>query len=200
MKCILLSFLFLALILISPSWVARVYTNAGLLSLDRVLLADPELSPGDGQALKASALYLLKRAQGFSGSPIARRALGQAALASGDDLLAVNVLQPLVAVYRSDALLYHDLLLALSRSGAWREITDLDEAQPAPMRTLFISERLPRLLQGFEVVRSCFFAKDPWKPWYVTSEAGALVFPSSATRYALGQYVLKVAQKSDGRQ
>jgi len=60
----------------------------------------------------------------------------------------------------------------------------------SPWHRVYGKERLPRLLNGFAIKRSCFWTKTPWGPWYETTLKHALEHPVSVHRYALGQFVL----------
>jgi hypothetical protein len=60
-----------------------------------------------------------------------------------------------------------------------------------PWHRVYGKERLPRLLHGFSIVKCRYFVKRPRSYWYEASEREALSFPSSASCYALGQFVLK---------
>jgi len=50
---------------------------------------------------------------------------------------------------------------------------------------------LPRLLEGFEVVRSQFLQKQPGGAWFGTTQEKALDTPVDIRRYALGEMVLQ---------
>jgi len=52
-------------------------------------------------------------------------------------------------------------------------------------------ERLPKLLEGFEVVRSRFLQKQPGGAWFVATQQQALDTPGDIRRYALGEMILK---------
>jgi hypothetical protein len=60
-----------------------------------------------------------------------------------------------------------------------------------PWHRVYGKERLPRLLQGFSIIKRRYFVKWPKSYWVEASEEEALSFPSSASCYALGQFVLK---------
>lgn len=59
-----------------------------------------------------------------------------------------------------------------------------------PWHRVYGRERLPRFLQGFAIKSSCFWAKQPWGPWFETTLKHALNQPISLQRYALGQFLL----------
>ena len=65
------------------------------------------------------------------------------------------------------------------------------DAVHKPWHRVYGKERLPKLLSGFEVVRSQFLKKEPWGPWFVTTKEQALVTPVDLRRYALGELLLK---------
>lgn len=52
-------------------------------------------------------------------------------------------------------------------------------------------ERLPRLLNGFEVTKSRFLIKEPWGPWNECNREAALAYPRDIQRYALGEMILE---------
>lgn len=60
-----------------------------------------------------------------------------------------------------------------------------------PWHRVYGKARMGLLLDGFQIIRSHGFVKEPWGPWQRTSLDVALSFPASAIRYALGQMVLK---------
>lgn len=65
------------------------------------------------------------------------------------------------------------------------------DAVHKPWHRVYGRERLPRLLQEFEIVRQRFLSKKPWGPWQEASKELALESPSDVRRYALGQWVLR---------
>jgi hypothetical protein len=65
------------------------------------------------------------------------------------------------------------------------------DAVHKPWHRVYGQSRLPRLLQGFEVVRSRFLVKKPGGPWEVATQATALAQPVDVRRYALGEFVLR---------
>jgi len=73
------------------------------------------------------------------------------------------------------------------------------DAVYSPWHRVYGRGRLPELLQGYNVVKSRFFAKQPWKNWCETDEEHALSYPATAARYALGQYVLRLKQDVGAR-
>ncbi|HWR14668.1 MAG TPA: DUF268 domain-containing protein [Terriglobales bacterium] len=60
-----------------------------------------------------------------------------------------------------------------------------------PWHRVYGRERLPQLLEGFEVEKARFLAKQPRGPWYETSANEALDHPIVLERYALGELMLK---------
>lgn len=60
-----------------------------------------------------------------------------------------------------------------------------------PWHRVYGEERLPRLVNGFELVRARYFNKQPYGPWYETSQDKALEFPVDIRRYCLGQMILQ---------
>ena len=55
-------------------------------------------------------------------------------------------------------------------------------------------ERLPQLLQGFEIVGQCFLEKELWGPWREATLNAALDQPKDIRRYALGEWILRKLQ------
>lgn len=88
---------------------------------------------------------------------------------------------------------------------AMRKITELLDAQGwlfltvpvgidgvhRPFHRVYGKRRLPRLLEGYDVVKSRFLVKVPWGPWRATDRETALDYPASSRRYALGQFLLR---------
>ena len=64
----------------------------------------------------------------------------------------------------------------------------------APWHRVYGRQRLPRLLEGFTARKSRFFVKKPGGPWYETDELQALDFDGRGRCYALGEYVLQLAE------
>jgi SAM-dependent methyltransferase len=64
------------------------------------------------------------------------------------------------------------------------------DAVHEPWHRVYGRERLPKLLEGFEVVQSRFLRKRPGGPWYGTTQEEALDTPVDIRRYALGEMVL----------
>ncbi len=60
-----------------------------------------------------------------------------------------------------------------------------------PFHRVYGKNRLPKLLKGFEVVKSRFMVKEPWGPWRSCDRPTALDYPASARRYALGEFLLR---------
>ena len=65
------------------------------------------------------------------------------------------------------------------------------DAVHKPWHRVYGRERLPRLLEGFEVVRSQFLQKQPGGAWFGTTQEKALDTPVDIRRYALGEMVLQ---------
>jgi SAM-dependent methyltransferase len=65
------------------------------------------------------------------------------------------------------------------------------DAVHKPWHRVYGRERLPRLLQGFEIVQQRFLSKKPWGPWQEANKEGALEYPADIRRYALGQWILR---------
>lgn len=65
------------------------------------------------------------------------------------------------------------------------------DASHKPWHRVYGRERLPRLLQGFEIVRQRFFRKEPCGPWREVSQDVALEYPIDIRRYALGEWILR---------
>lgn len=59
-----------------------------------------------------------------------------------------------------------------------------------PWHRVYGRERLPKLLAGFEVVRSRFLQKEPDGAWFGTTQEKALDTPVDIRRYALGEMML----------
>lgn len=59
-----------------------------------------------------------------------------------------------------------------------------------PWHRVYGRERLPLLLEGFEVVKSRFLSKRPWGPWHECDRETALDHPPEIQRYALGEFIL----------
>lgn len=65
------------------------------------------------------------------------------------------------------------------------------DAVHKPWHRVYGRERLPKLLEGFEVVRSQFLQKEPGGPWFISTQEKALDTPVDIRRYALGEMILK---------
>ena len=65
------------------------------------------------------------------------------------------------------------------------------DAVHKPWHRVYGRERLPKLLEGFEVVRSRFLQKEPCCAWFSTTLEKALDTPVDIRRYALGEMVLE---------
>jgi SAM-dependent methyltransferase len=60
-----------------------------------------------------------------------------------------------------------------------------------PWHRVYGRERLPKLLEGFQVLRSRFLQKTPNGPWSNTTEESALDTAVDIRRYALGEMILQ---------
>ncbi len=60
-----------------------------------------------------------------------------------------------------------------------------------PWHRVYGKERLPQLLQGFEIVSQRFLDKEPWGPWHEVTMDEALDQPRDVRRYALGEWILR---------
>jgi len=60
----------------------------------------------------------------------------------------------------------------------------------SPWHRIYGRERMPKLMSGFTVIENRYFVKRALNLWCETDEDTALSYQGSATRYALGQYVL----------
>lgn len=65
------------------------------------------------------------------------------------------------------------------------------DATHKPWHRVYGRERLPKLLQGFEIVDQRCLSKEPWGPWREVSQDVALDYPVDIKRYALGQWILR---------
>lgn len=65
-----------------------------------------------------------------------------------------------------------------------------------PWHRVYGKHRIAKLFDGFEIVRSRFFIKEPWDSWRQAEREEALEFPASVTRYALAQIVLQIQNAS----
>lgn len=67
------------------------------------------------------------------------------------------------------------------------------DAVHKPWHRVYGRERLPKLLDGFKMVRGRFLQKKPGGAWYCTTQEGALDTPVDIQRYALGEMVLELS-------
>jgi SAM-dependent methyltransferase len=67
------------------------------------------------------------------------------------------------------------------------------DAVHKPWHRVYGRQRLPKLLDGLEVVESRYLVKEPWGPWQEASQSQALSFPVDVRRYALGEMILRIA-------
>ena len=63
-----------------------------------------------------------------------------------------------------------------------------------PWHRVYGARRLPKLLDGFSVVRSRYLVKNPVGPWQETDQHTALAYPINLRGYALGEFVLARGQ------
>ena len=62
-----------------------------------------------------------------------------------------------------------------------------------PWHRVYGRGRMPQLLEGFQIVRSQGYVKEPWGPWRKSTLQEAIEYPSVPIRYALAQMILKVS-------
>jgi SAM-dependent methyltransferase len=62
-----------------------------------------------------------------------------------------------------------------------------------PWHRVYGTQRIPRLIEGFEVIKSQGYVKQPWGPWRKSTLQEAIEYPATAVRYALAQMILKVS-------
>jgi SAM-dependent methyltransferase len=60
-----------------------------------------------------------------------------------------------------------------------------------PYHRVYGRQRLGRMLEGYELVKSRFIVKEPEGPWRAANREAALDYPGSAQRYALGEFLLR---------
>ena len=60
-----------------------------------------------------------------------------------------------------------------------------------PWHRVYGRHRLPKLLEGFDIVSYRFLVKEPWGPWREATADTALEYPAEIRRYALGEMVLR---------
>lgn len=65
------------------------------------------------------------------------------------------------------------------------------DAVHRPWHRVYGRERLPRLLEGFEVIQGRFLQKEPESAWFETTRERALDSPVDIRRYALGEMILR---------
>jgi len=63
-----------------------------------------------------------------------------------------------------------------------------------PFHRVYGRQRLPRLLEGFELVKARFLVKQPWGPWRAANQDAALDYPADIRRYALAEFLLRNAE------
>ena len=59
-----------------------------------------------------------------------------------------------------------------------------------PWHRVYGRQRIGKLVEGFQVVKSRFLIKEPWGPWHEATLDKALDFPADVHRYALGEMML----------
>jgi SAM-dependent methyltransferase len=60
-----------------------------------------------------------------------------------------------------------------------------------PYHRVYGRQRIRRMLEGYELVKSRFLVKEPQGPWRAANREAALDYPGSAQRYALGEFLLR---------
>lgn len=60
-----------------------------------------------------------------------------------------------------------------------------------PYHRVYGRQRLGRMLEGYDLVKSRFLLKEPQGPWRAANREAALDYPGSAQRYALGEFLLR---------
>ncbi len=60
-----------------------------------------------------------------------------------------------------------------------------------PWHRVYGRQRIGSLLNGFQILKSQAYIKQPWGPWQATTLDAALDFAADQVRYALGQMVLR---------
>ncbi len=66
-----------------------------------------------------------------------------------------------------------------------------------PFHRVYGRQRLQRLIEGFEVIKSRFYVKEPWGPWRPANREAALGYPADIRRYALGEMLLRKTSDDD---
>jgi hypothetical protein len=70
------------------------------------------------------------------------------------------------------------------------------DAVMKPYHRVYGTGRLPKLLEGFDVVSSRFLVKEPWGPWSESSMNATLQNPVDVRRYALGEMILSLGSSA----
>jgi SAM-dependent methyltransferase len=65
----------------------------------------------------------------------------------------------------------------------------------SPWHRVYGESRLPLLLKGFKVEKNNFYVRQTSTKWHICDEKTALAFKGGASRYALGQFVLRIEEK-----
>jgi hypothetical protein len=60
-----------------------------------------------------------------------------------------------------------------------------------PWHRVYGPARLPRLLEGLDVVKSRYLIKEAWGPWQECTREVAVHSPPDIRRYALGEFILR---------
>jgi len=140
--------LMLLVLLRGPGLASRALSNAGMLVLRDGLMVQTDF-PGAYPAYGAlgetpgisGAVQTLRRAVAMDASNLsARWALGRAALAVGDAETAAGALGSLASRASHNPLLYHDVLVVLSRSGRPEEVIALYGLVPAPQHSQVVTD------------------------------------------------------------
>lgn len=63
----------------------------------------------------------------------------------------------------------------------------------SPWHRVYGRDRFPRLIEGFSVLQDRAFARSPGGPWHMVTLQEGLAHPKVPQRYALGEFVLAVA-------
>jgi tetratricopeptide (TPR) repeat protein len=126
-------FVFLLLLLMSQRIISTALTNLGMLGLENVILSrevsisenTDRLGVISASQARDSMSVLEQASEVFRDGTLPRRAIGRAALISGQWHLAAEILTPLAESAKQDPLLFQDAILALSRSGNYSRLIDL---------------------------------------------------------------------------
>jgi SAM-dependent methyltransferase len=64
-----------------------------------------------------------------------------------------------------------------------------------PWHRVYGPRRMHQLIEGFRILRSQGYVKEPWGPWRKCTLQEAVEYPSVPARYALAQMTLKIADE-----